>query len=804
MLRDLRPILRSFARQPGFLAVTVLPLACGLGAAVAVFSLAYGLLLGPVGLPDTDKVLSISQNLPELGGSEPMSAASLLAITERQTVFQSVASLQVTDRTLTERGDPVRIKVASVTPSFFALSATKPALGRYLQAGDVLLSAAKLPASGDGSRAVLSDSLWRSRFGGARSVIGQSIVLEGRRYEIVGVMPPDLHYPVEAQVWLPLGFRSLAAQDFGSFYFQMIARLKPGVGLEQTRKELAHIADTVAPTAPSFMHGLTFETATIRESLVGDQRTPVLLLLGLTLVIVFGVSANAAQILLARVLVKQRDLALRQVLGASRGQVIRLVVAEGLILASLGWGLGILWAGLALKIFGHAVPLRAFRGTPFSLNGPALAFSLGIALASGLVLGFIPALILRQANLLTYLKEGTTRSSAGLRQRYLQKLLLAAQLALALILVASGSLLLASFVRLQTVRLGFDPKNVTTVDLTLPEESYDPGRIRIFISQAVEALHALPGTSAVAVSLRLPVLDESGGVWFYLPEKRGMSKETAIAATFNAVSPGFSSARGMPVLAGRDLSDYDREGSEPVAIVDEILAQQFFGSESPLDRSIVLTPWPNVHRRIVGVVPAVRYGGLREKSTPTIYVPASQMPLGRLRLLVRSSAPSVVVLPAVRQSIWRIDPRLAFDSTGTFEARLADFSSPDRWALRLVLVLGILGLVLSGSCIYGATTQLVSQSFRELGIRLALGCLPKGIVRHVISERLPDLVAGLALGLVGVWVISHWARAVLFEVSPLDPFLLAISTAVLGGSALLAIYLPARRAGRIDPATVLR
>ncbi len=804
MIRDLASTLRSFLRRPSFLAVTVLPLASGLAAAVAVFSLVHRLLLSPIGLPDADRVLALSLNLPEFGGSVPMSAASFLAIAEHQRAFESVASLRSTDRTLTERGAPLRIKVASVTPSFFALGATRPALGRVFRDEEARLSSPRFSIFGDGSAAILSDSLWRARFGADPAVIGRPIVLEGRRYEIVGVMPPGFRYPLDIDAWIPLGFGDLAAQDFGGFYFQTLARLKPGAGRDEALRDLARIAAWLRPAAPGITRDLGFEADTLRDRLVGDRRKPMILLMGLTLVIVLGVSANTAQILLARVLARQRDLALHLVLGALPSQVIRLILVEGLALALLGWGLGIALAGTALSFFGRAVPLRELGLTDLGLNVPAVAFSLAMALSSGLVVGLAPAIVMRRTSLLAHLSEGAAQSSPGPRQRYIQKLLLTAQLALAVILVASGIFLLASFARLQSVKLGFDPESLVTLDLDLPAESYAPPRMRTFAAEAVDALQALPGASAAAVGLRLPVLDEAGGIWFFLPDHQRMDRESQVAATFNTVSPGFFSTLRIRLLAGREFGPQDREGGEPVAIIDETLARQFFGSESPIGRSLVLTPWPDVGRRIIGVVQSVRYGGLKEEIPPTVYVPVEQAPLGRLRLVVRMENASAAVLPAIRERIWGIDPRLAFDAIGSYEGRIEAVSSPELWALRLVLALGVLGLVLSGSCIYAATTQLVSQRFRELGIRVALGSSPTGVVRHVISERLPDLLAGLALGLAGVWLVGRWARSVLFEVSPLDPGLLTASILVLAAAALLALYLPARRAGRIDPATILR
>jgi putative ABC transport system permease protein len=801
MLRDLILSLRSIIRRPAFLAATVLPLACGLGAAVAVFSLVHRLLLGPVGLPDADRVMALAQNLPELGGTVPMSAASLLTVTEHQRAFESVASYQVGDRTLTERGEPARITVASVTPSFFRLGQTAPVLGRLLNEEDARLGSAG-SIFGDGAVAVLSDSVWRSRFGADPAVLGQGLVLEGKRYEIVGVMPPAFRYPVEAEVWVPLGFGGLASQDFGGFYFQTIARLRPGVEVKQANRELAAVAERLRPAAPSITRGLSFETETLRESLVGDRRTPLLLLFGLTLVIVLGVSANTAQILLARTLARQRDLALRLVLGASQGQVARLVLVEGLALSLLGWGLGVLLAGAVLAFFGRAVPLRDLGLDGLALNGPAVAFSLALALACGLLLGIIPSVTLRRASLQTHLREGAAQASSGPRQRSVQRLLLASQLALALVLVASGVFLFASFSRLQAVELGFDPGNVTALDLNLPAESYDPARLRTFVAQATEALRSIPGASAAGAALRLPVLDQGGGIWFNLPDRPDLG--TQISATFNPVSPGFFPALRMPLLAGRDFQTHDREGGEPVAIIDEALARQFFGSQDPVGRSLVLTPWPDVRRRIVGVVPSVKFGGLRGEPSPTVYVPMDQLPFGRLRLVVRTGAQPETVLSTLRERIWEIDPGLAFDAAGVYESRISELASPDRWALRLVLALAVLGLLLSATCVYAATAHLVAQRFREWGIRLALGSSPSGIIRQVLSERLPDLAIGLVLGLAGVWLIGRWARLVLYEVSPLDPILIAASVVVLIGAALLAIWLPARRAVQTDPITILR
>jgi putative ABC transport system permease protein len=648
MLQELVRTLRSFTRRPGFLAATVLPLACGLGAAIAVFSLVHRLLLGPVGLPDGDRIVALSQNLPELGGSVPMSAAALLAVAEHQRVFQSVASLQVADRTLIGRGEPARIKVASVTPSFFALGATGPALGRLFHAEDARLSSAQSSIFGDGFVVILSDSLWRARFGADLAILGQSLVLEGSRYQIVGVMPPGFQFPLKAQAWVPLGFGGLASQDFGGFYFETYARLKAGASLDQARRDLARVAQLLQSAAPSITRGLSLEAETLRERLVGDRGTPMILLLGLTLVIVLGVSVNTAQILLARALAQQRDLALRLVLGASQGQVTRLILLEGLVLALLGWGLGIALAGLTLSFFGHAVPLRELGLTSLGLNGPAVVFSLSIAIASGLLLGLVPILALRRTSLLTHLREGAAQSSVGRRQLSTHRLLLSTQLALALVLIASGTFLLASFARLQSVTLGFDPTDVVTVDLNLPEDTYSPPRLRAFATEAVNALRALPGASAAAVGLRLPVLDEGGGIWFYLPDRPGMSPETQVAATFNTVSPGFFPALGTRVLAGRDFDGSDREEGEPVAIIDETLARQFFGSEDPVGRPLVLTPWPDVRRRIVGVVPAVKFGGLREEPAPTVYVPVDQIPLGRLRLVVRTETQPATFLPDLR------------------------------------------------------------------------------------------------------------------------------------------------------------
>lgn len=809
MLAKLSHLLRPTLRRPGLVLAIVLPLACGLGPAIAMFTLVSELLVGSPGLPSADRVLVVTQRLPEIGESPlPMSAAPYQALSEAAangspSPLGEVAAMQVGDRTMTGRGEPKHVRVAAVTPSFFRMVEAVPRHGRMLISADGAPIDSASTVYGDGPVAVLSHAFWSSAFAADPDVVGRSLRLDGEEFEIVGVMPEALGYPPHVQAWVPLRFGGLASLDYGGFYFQALLRPAAGTSPAQVAEGLERVAATLRPAVPTLTRDLEFVTETVREQLFGDSRPPSLLLLGLTLVVIIGVAVNGAQVLGARAIERRRDLALHAAFGATRRRLAGYLIGEGVALSLAGWVLGVGFAVLLLRVFTAAAPVPSLTVAAVELDPPILSVSLLFAAAAGLILGFTPVLVLRSAALADCIDVGSSRHSATRRENRLLGVLLAVQLALALILVSGGVAFLQSFRQLNAIDLGFDPEGVTTVDLELPQDDGSGPPLGRRIDRLVSELEALPGAAAAGAALRLPVLDSAGGTWFTLPGATDATRDTPTPSTLNAVTPGFLPVLGVSPVAGRGFTRADRAGAEPVAIVDETLAREHFGTRSPLGRFLVLTPWPDVRRRIVGVVPALRYGGLRDEPGPAVYVPSDQLPLPRVRLVVRSHPGATLAVGAVQERVWKEVPQVALDATGTFSGRLREQSGAERWALRLVLLLACLGLLLCLTSVYGVATRLVSQRRHELGIRSALGCPPARLVRFLVVRQIGVVAVGLAAGLAAVWLGGRWVQSSFHQISPWQPGVVALATSALVATVLLALVVPARRAAEVDPREIL-
>lgn len=806
---ELSHLLRPTLRRPGLLLAIVLPLAGGLGPAIAMFSLVSHLLFGSPGLPSADRVLIVTQRLPELGENPlPMSAAPYLTLSEAVkegslTQLGEVAAMRVGERTMTGRGKPKLVRIAAVTPSFFGLVDVEPRVGRMLVPADGAPIDSASTVYRDGSVAVLSHALWTSAFGADPDISGRSLRLDGEEFEIVGVMPEALRYPPEVQAWVPLRFGGLATQDYGGFYFQGFLRPAPGTPPARVEEGLERVAATLRPAVPAVTRDMELVTKTVREQMFGDSRTPSLLLLGLTLVVIAGVAVNGAQVLGAWAIERRGDLALHAAFGATRRRLAGFLVGEGVALSLAGWVLGVGLALVLLRVFSTAVPVPSLTLGEVALGPPILFLSLLFAAAAGLLLGFTPVLMLRRVALADCIDAGSNRQTATRRESRLLGLLLAVQLALALVLVSGGVAFLQSFRELNAIDLGFDPAGVVTVDLELPAENGSGPPLTQRIDRLVAELEALPGAEAAGAALRLPVLDSSGGTWFTLPGAAGAVRDTPTPSTLNVVTPGFFPALGVAPVAGRNFTRADRADAEPVVLVDEALAREHFGSQSPLGRFLVLTPWPDEPRRIVGVVPALRYGGLRNEPEAAVYVPGDQLPLARLRLVVKGRPGVALAVGAVQQRVWKVVPQVALDASGSYGGRLREETGSERWALRLVLLLACLGLLLCLTSVYGVATRLVSQRRRELGIRSALGCPPAWLVRFVVLRQVGVVALGVGAGLVAVWLGSRWVQSTFEQISPWQPGVIALTIATLVATVLLALVLPARRAAGVDPTEIL-
>ncbi len=810
MLRDLSYAFRSLRREPRFFMIAVLLLAVGIGANSAMLGVIRNLLLAPLGFPQSDSIVVVNQRIPRLGGAVPFSSGNFLDLTQQTQALEKLAAIQRVNATLTERGDPAVLDIARVTPSYFDALTVRPILGRPLRPEDAIPADPSGMILGQGPLAILSHELWSTRFGADEQAIGSFAVLDGVAHEIVAVMPADFRPPGPADIWTPLLFGQVAPYDRGGFRLQVLARLKAGAGLEQARQEADAIALRLGKVVPAINDGLALEVNRLQEVLTGDIRPVLWILYGISALVLAVICANVGNLMLAKASSRQKEIGVRVALGAGGRSIVRQLLAESLLIAWAGGLIGALLAFVGLAALSGSLPsgFAAAATSGFSWMIPALC--LAIATVSGAVFGLTSALWLLRPNLRELLVEGGRGLSANRRQRLLQDALVVAQLALSVVLLLSTALMVRSYWQLASLDLGFQPQRLVTLDLTLPQRNFSSSGSMIgFVDRAVEELHSIPGASTAAASLRLPVLDFGGGVWFH--EGRARSQEDwsqgkvkSHSATFNVVTPAYFRTLGIPIVRGRGLGPQDRAGSAEVVVISQRLAERYFPDSDPVGRFLVLTAWRGVSRQIVGVVGDVRQGGLKADPAPAVYVPYRQLPFARLRFSVSMKGEAEAALTQARARIWSIDSGLGFESSGTMAQRLEAVRRPDRLALALVAAFGVIGMLLAAAGVYASTAYLVDLRRPEFGIRMALGGRSGHIVGNVLKGGSTRCLIGLSLGMGAGLAASQLSQRLLFEVSPLDPWAFAASMALMATAALMAMYLPARRAARIDPNTVLR
>jgi putative ABC transport system permease protein len=804
MLESVRQSVRSLRRSGSLYGFLILLIALGLGPAVGVFSVVNLLVLGNVDLPGAKDLVVVTEHLPAYGEGLWLPTGSYIQLQEMTAAFQSVAAFMTADVTLAGRGQPQRVHLARVTPSFFTVVQVHASHGRTFEEADARLWAAENGVLADTNFVLLSDRLWQSLFGGDPAVIHSSLDLDGRQYQVLGVMPAGFGFPEDADLWSPLGFGGLARGDWGGFFLQTLGRLHPGKTLANARQQLEGLASRASEAAPHFNQGISFEAHSLRESLLGERDKPLLLIFLLALVILAGALVNATQLLVVRSTTRYGEAAVRSALGASRKSLLRLFWIDGLAVAVPGALLGCVLAFVGVTIFNTQAPLADYGFRAISLNGQVLVFAVLLTLVSSAVLGFLPAVLPTRPSVLRNLRGGEERLVGSQSGRSLQRTLIALQLLFSLSLVSIAILFSESFLSIRKIDYGFATEDLLTVDLTLPAHAgYRPSAAKDFVIEALDRLGQIPGVLSVAECLRLPVLDSEGGIWYRVPGEAAAAGGVELATTFNTVSAGYFETLRLPIVSGRGIQSEDREGGEAVAVIDELLARRHFGVEDPVGKYLILTAWPEQPRRIVGVAKSVPQGGLRAERLPAVYVPFEQVYLPTVRLVLRTSSDRRTFHKLTQEALWEIDPNLAFDSVAFFEDRLSELLGPEKWAALLASILGFFGLVLSASCVYATTSHLVHQRRRDFGIRLALGATPDSIFRYVIRVDLAAVLIGLGSGVVFCFALARFWRGMLFQVDPLDPILLGISAILLAALVVLAMFLPARRASLMDPKSSL-
>ncbi|HYP26921.1 MAG TPA: ABC transporter permease [Blastocatellia bacterium] len=810
--QDLRYALRMLTKKPGFTIVAVITLALGIGANSTIFSVVNGLLLRPLPYRDSERLVIIWTHSPGANVAQDWpSPGQYAAIASESDSFEEMALAQGTNLILTGRGTPERIGVVSTSSAMFSLLGAQPALGRtFLPEED---------SPGKPLTAILSHGLWQQRFGGDPGIIDQVITLNSRSYTVVGVMPSDfsISYEVmptvgavaQADILLPLPLSAETLSSQGDENYNVLARLKPGVTVAQAQAELDAAAGSLERQFPDYYPAsrrFSMSVKPLIEQVVGDVRPALLVLLGAVGCVLLIACANVANLLLARGATREKEMAIRSALGAGRRRVVRQLLTESVVLALLGGALGLLIAiwgldGLRSLNPGNIPLLQNIR-----IDGRVLAFTFAVTMVTGILFGLAPALRSSQVNMNESLKEGG-RSLVSGRHHRLRNLLVIAEMALSLVLLIGAGLLIRSFVRVQQVEPGFDPRNVLSLRLSVVGTDYaEESRRRSFYQQLWERIRQLPGVESVGGATILPLSGGIGWGGITIEGYAASSGQSAIQADQRIASVGYFETMKIPLISGRFFSEQDMKDSLKVAIIDENLARTYWPDSDPIGKRLKRgdatseAPWLTV----VGVVSNVKQYALDSDSRVTLYTPHEQNLASYMFVTVRTAGDPNGWVSAVTNEARRIDPNVPVFDVKTMDQRLSDSLARRRFAMLAFGLFAAVALLLAAVGIYGLMSYAVAERTREIGIRVALGAQTRDVLRLVIGHGVLLVVIGVSIGLVVAAGATRVMSSLLFGVGATDPLTFAVPSLLLGAVAVLACYLPARKAMRVDPMVALR
>lgn len=808
LLQDIRYALRKLLRAPGFALVAVATLALAIGATTAVFSIVNGVLLEPLPFRDPSRLVSVS-SVDRGGKSVYMSPLDYIDYRDGSRSFESMAHYSDASVNLTGSGvQPLRLSEARVGAEFFKVLGVRPQLGRFFAANE---------DAGDAPRvAVISDALWRSRFGADPGVVGRSVSLDDVQYTVVGVAEAGLRFPSRPDVWVPYAFQNyeLDPESRGAHSLSGIARVKPGVPVASASAELAGIAKRLEAKFPDSNTGFGAGAIPLRDHLVGDVRPALLAMLGAVGLVLLIACANVANLLLVRAAAREPEIAVRTALGAGSGRIVRQLVTESVLLAVAGAALGVVlasWTVSAVVAFG---PRGLPRLDEVSVDGRVLAFAAVTALLTGVLFGLVPAVQVARGNTGQTLRDGPRGSSRGGAQRTRNALVIA-EMALAVVLLVGAGLLIRSFIRLVSVNPGFRTEQLVTFDLTLPEAKYPFDRQRLaFTTELKDRLRELPGAREVAVSFGRP-LRQMGIITLF--EVEGRPASTPDNRSISAVLPAsaeYFGALGIPLVRGRLYTTTDdRRDAPPVVLISQELDRRYFAAEDPIGKRITLgmshdSAGPGTQviagGEIVGIVGDVKQSGLDDDARAMVYIPFAHAPFDHVSVLVRSSADPRLVESAIRSRVRELDPDLPIFGLATMKQVVSDSVSQPRFYLYLLTAFAGVALLLAALGVYGVTSYAVSQRTRELGIRIALGATERRVVRLVVSSGFFLALAGVLTGLVAAFFFTRLLRTLLFGIPSTDPLTFAAVALLLIVAATLAALVPARRAASVNPVIAMR
>ncbi len=791
--KDLRFGLRSLGKSPGFTAVTILTLALGIGANTAVFSIVNAVVLRPLPYQAPDRLVKIWPEKPNVSTSK----ADFVELKRAATSFDDLGAYSGWGFTLTGSGDPARLVGARTTANLFSLLGVEAAVGRtFLPEED---------QPGQEKVVLLSYGLWQSRFGADPQIVGRPITIDRAPYVVVGVMPRDFDFLglPSCDLWLPAPLDSNNQDDYSAAYLTLIGRLKNVVKVEQAQSEITALALHLWEKRGRSGEPERPLVTPLRTDLVANVQTMLFVLLGVVGFVLLIACANVANLQLARTSTRQRELAIRAALGATRARLVRQLLTENCLLGLLGGAAGIALAWFGLDLLLQLLPLQLPRAGGIALSRSVLGLSLGISLLTGLLFGLAPARQVARPDLQAPLKEGGRTSANGVGRR-LRAVLVFAETALALMLVVGAGLLIKSFARLHTVDPGFTADRVISFQLSPSDD--DPARVRLYYREVLGRLQNLPGVKSVGGIHLLPMSEDNWNPSIKIEDQSLTSGTSSESVNWRLVTPDYFRTMKIPLRAGRFFTAADNENAPDVALVNETLARKYWPGGDPLGKR-VRTGFEGKGKwaSIVGVVGDIRQQGLRNQVEPELYRPYPQHDfLPDMTVMVRSTSDSPALAASIRDAVWSVNKNVPITHLASMDEVVARSIEQPRSTMLLLSLFAAIGLILGLIGIYGVISYSVTQRTPEIGIRIALGAATADVLKLVLGHGMKLVFCGIAAGLVGAIALTRLLSSLLFGVSATDPATFAIIAALLSLAALLACYLPARRATRLDPITSLR
>ena len=798
LFKDIRYASRSLLRRPGFTAIAVITLALGIGANTAIFSVFHGVLLQSLPYPESDRLVALRQSNVTTSPAQPdaqIAPGNFLEWQRQNTSFSSIAAYRTVSYNLTGDGNPERLLAGRVSVGLYKLIGVRPLVGRdFFEEED---------QPGRDKVVIISQGLWERRFGAGVDVVGKSLKLDGEDYAIVGVMPAEFRLPDqrERELWTPIAFKDNERMLHHARYIDAIARLKPDVSLAQANAEMTAVAARLAQEHPEANTGWTIKVTPLLDFVVGDVKKILWILFGAVALILLIACANVANLLLARATTRQKEMAVRAALGAGRARILRQLATESLVLAFLGavaaWPL----ATWGLKALLAAAPADLPRLASVSIDTRSLLFTLAVALFTAFFFSLAPALQVLKFDSDPALKDQRSRS---IRQQRIGNLLIASEVALALMLLIGGGLLLRTVYRLNRIDPGFDERNALAVTLQLPEKKYaDSQHLARFSQQLVQQVATVPGVEAAGVARILPIVHDLPTAFYFEGRPRDLDRDLP-QTNYSAVSPDYFKAMGIPLIAGRSFTEHDTQDAPRVAIVSQTLAQRFFPNADAIGKRINVNTGPESYREIVGIVGDVKQNGLTKETRPHTYEPFAQAPNQFMSLIVRSTTDPASLVPAIRGKVLALDSELPLQRVTTLDRVIANSIRQQRFTSIVLSVFAGVALLLAAAGLYGVISYSVAQRTHELGIRVALGAQVKDVMQLVLRQGMTFVIAGEVIGIIGAFALTRLLSGLLFGVTPTDALTFIAVTAGLTFVALIACYIPARRATKVDPLVALR